>query len=1010
MATSQYTILRQYTPYVSPYNIDLIKDVMVYKQGQVDANRERINQQVDYLMGQQIDKPEAREYMETRMANTMARINDMYRGADLSSEGVARHIQSEISTVLDSTVINAIAGTKEGRRMQQYLNDLAINNKEIYSDANAYVAMLPYYEWLNDGQAGSRLGSLHYTPYTDYNKELADVMKEIRSTAAKGHKYTFPLYDDNNNPTGAMIEYESNAITPEQAASYAYSTMSQNARNQMQIDAMYMSQMSPEQFSYQNFAGYMLGQVNQVNEYIGSLRAELEGVGGNMHRKQELQSEINRAKGTLVELKSALENVTPETYTPYQGALMVTQRNFLNGAAARWSYDNSSTEVKEDPMYWKRLNYDLKVAEFNAAQEKAARDAVYQEEMLKIRRMEAERKAREAKGESSSSGSGSSSTQGISPQISSVVVSEANTDDSSVDFAAVNNEKYNEISTARTEAYNRIINNLPEQYLYNINSYISKKRSDPNSGYAGLSDIDAFIKYVKDNAGLQNTIFTAAVDEGRVEGQPNHNDNIRNWNELVKRQDEFISANRRINELNAVTDSSLSPAWDRMVGDNGYFGRFGKYKGAYGKGMSDEDFANDAYVFDALYRAGVATGHFDNIEKGKISASTLSAMQKDLNSINRIYNSRNNTGVGDISVWDYVVRSDDGTYSISASNDSPAVIKSLYKAVNQINPGVFKDYSNLVSYYLDKEGLDDRRREVEKKYYSVDISPSRVFPADMTRKDLEYGMMNSLKSLYEAKRNKVPLRSNGTTPASILSYAISRNSDGSYTITAIDDSPKEDTFALISAAELMAAGVNVGDVFGRVSPGGYNSGMRSVVFADPNNVDYESIMQQNGLAKYSTKNRALTSLVEVANSAIDSSIYEDSSRGITSETISGYKRDLEAVIRTILDNSGKFMVQFKGFDQSNSQSVGYDAYVWLQNQSNKEGKPTMIIRMRNENVPYMDSEAEIINMAPQFIFSSILREAIENEIQNLKNLGQYDMDGNLMNLYRAAGGAITDAE
>ena len=49
-------------------------------------------------------------------------------------------------------------------------------------------------------------------------------------------------------------------------------------------------------------------------------------------------------------------------------------------------------------------------------------------------------------------------------------------------------------------------------------------------------------------------------------------------------------------------------------------------------------------------------------------------------------------------------------------------------------------------------------------------------------------------------------------------------------------------------------------------------------------------------------------------------------------------------------------------------------------------------------------------MAPQFIFSSILREAIENEIQNLKNLGQYDMDGNLMNLYRAAGGALVDAE
>ena len=46
---SQYSILRQYAPYVSPYNIDLVKDVMMYKQQKVDAAREKIYTQVDYL-------------------------------------------------------------------------------------------------------------------------------------------------------------------------------------------------------------------------------------------------------------------------------------------------------------------------------------------------------------------------------------------------------------------------------------------------------------------------------------------------------------------------------------------------------------------------------------------------------------------------------------------------------------------------------------------------------------------------------------------------------------------------------------------------------------------------------------------------------------------------------------------------------------------------------------------------------------------------------------------------
>lgn len=97
---SQYSILRQYAPYVSPYNIDLVKDVMMYKQQKVDAAREKIYTQVDYLMGQEIDKPEARAYMEDKMSGVIANINQKFKGVDLSSDGVTRAIQGEISLSL----------------------------------------------------------------------------------------------------------------------------------------------------------------------------------------------------------------------------------------------------------------------------------------------------------------------------------------------------------------------------------------------------------------------------------------------------------------------------------------------------------------------------------------------------------------------------------------------------------------------------------------------------------------------------------------------------------------------------------------------------------------------------------------------------------------------------------------------------------------------------------------------------------------------------------------------
>ena len=144
---SQYSILRQYAPYVSPYNIDLVKDVMMYKQQKVDAAREKIYTQVDYLMGQEIDKPEARAYMEDKMSGVIANINQKFKGVDLSSDGVTRAIQGEISSVLDDTVINAIAGTKEGKRVMKEIESIKQNHPELYSPINGFTIVVSDVLW-----------------------------------------------------------------------------------------------------------------------------------------------------------------------------------------------------------------------------------------------------------------------------------------------------------------------------------------------------------------------------------------------------------------------------------------------------------------------------------------------------------------------------------------------------------------------------------------------------------------------------------------------------------------------------------------------------------------------------------------------------------------------------------------------------------------------------------------------------------------------------------------------
>lgn len=378
MPTTPYTVLREYAPYISPYNIDLAKDVALYKQAKVDASRQAINQQVDYLMGQDIIKEGDREYLQNRMAETIGRINEIYAGADLSSDGIVRHIQGEISSVLDNRVMNAIAGTMEYRRMSSVLQELQESGDDSYSAMNAFVAMQPAYDWINDGKVGSRLGQLTYVPYFDYNKDLATKMKQIVDSH-KGTTYEIPIYDDNGKPTGRMQKVTRDQMTPYQARQYAMAGLDQRALQQMQIEAQYLASSQPEAFSLEAARSYVGNTINEANEYLKALEAQRAGAEGDKEKLALIDNEIKSVKADIKSYSENLANMTPETYSPYSGAYDVIMDRYGQNAAQLYSYDNSSYEMTVDQAYWNKLSEDRENAEF-------AWRKFYQSELLRLKK------------------------------------------------------------------------------------------------------------------------------------------------------------------------------------------------------------------------------------------------------------------------------------------------------------------------------------------------------------------------------------------------------------------------------------------------------------------------------------------------------------------------------------------------------------------------------------------------------------------------------------------------
>ena len=64
---SQYSILRNYGKYVSPYNMDVMMQGMGYMQQKIDTNRQAINEYADYIINSDIIKPQDREYLQNRL-------------------------------------------------------------------------------------------------------------------------------------------------------------------------------------------------------------------------------------------------------------------------------------------------------------------------------------------------------------------------------------------------------------------------------------------------------------------------------------------------------------------------------------------------------------------------------------------------------------------------------------------------------------------------------------------------------------------------------------------------------------------------------------------------------------------------------------------------------------------------------------------------------------------------------------------------------------------------------
>lgn len=482
---SQYSILRNYGKYVSPYNMDVMMQGMGYMQQKIDTNRQAINEYADYIINSDIIKPQDREYLQNRLNGLIQDVNNVYRKSNLASDGIARSIQARLGEALDTRVLNAIAGTREIRSFSEKMEDMKLNNPKMYSPINEAEAFADAVAWMNDGQVGTRLNPIHYTPYTDYHAEIDEKMKNFISLN-KGKKVNVPVVDANGNRTGEMREMYIDEMSYAQARDIAMASISENGKAQMQLEGRYMARTNPDLFNVQSTSDFLKGYIDDFSVKEESIRAKLKGVGNDKAKRAKLESELADIIKQRNDFVEDAEGVIGSNYSPERAGMFMVRQQFLRGVGLRWSYNNSYETLGVDEYYFKANQQMMERAKFNETKR-------HNLAMEKAALMRASKS-----GKSENGGGGGDDTTGPT-----VVTKSANLDDVSISDEFMNGFIANE--KAVTTGMGNFVKSLSDDARRKIDAWAS----DPeNSNVVKDMDNDQVIMaYFKANGGSRNELL-----------------------------------------------------------------------------------------------------------------------------------------------------------------------------------------------------------------------------------------------------------------------------------------------------------------------------------------------------------------------------------------------------------------------------------------------------------------------------------------------------------------------
>lgn len=346
----------QGSDYVSGVPIDLVAQVAGSKQQQYDYNRYIIQQQINAIDPNQIQKESDRAYIASRLQDTVSELNKYGTGYDLSDSRVNSKLQGILAGLkADPSLYSRINANKRFSDSMAELARIKKDKPELYNSANEAYFINKAQAWLNNPDQIDFNET--YIPY--YNKN--EIFNDIGEQMSKNPEI---LYLPDGTKRG---EREVKMLTKEKVQEAFLNKVQSDPAlaRQMQIEYEVGRGNLSMQSALNELASnkkYYTDQLKQVQDNLSSITSDNPQYNDMQNQAAELTKQLNNAISAIDgKYNEVVTTQDPSRYYNFNKYIQDT----IDNEAGRWAYRQEG-KIDWDPYMLESFKTDqqLKVEDF----------------------------------------------------------------------------------------------------------------------------------------------------------------------------------------------------------------------------------------------------------------------------------------------------------------------------------------------------------------------------------------------------------------------------------------------------------------------------------------------------------------------------------------------------------------------------------------------------------------------------------------------------------------------